>query len=317
MNSTKSDSARPELPFIVAGSGKGARRNLPALARWNERSTNTALRLLFIDPVPGRAEIVRAEANELGVPADAHEGTIEGFLAGHGSDGQPIISAVDRPETIALLALESDVRSPLLGFLLAKLPDGQLWGLRFFIRANDLEARRQLVKFCTLLGQFTARRGSAAVVGADATAEHRLSEPLYRRWYGDFCEENITKLVAHTEPSGYAFEITDDGKTTFALFLREGETWADPAVLAAEVVDDPPEPILRGESFVVGELTPAGIRFHKVRRRKRDDRFALVGLGALDEDSIETERRTREAATALERAERQTISRGNAVVTTD
>lgn len=311
--------ARRELAVVNAGANRGALGNLDAFASWNRDSSRLALVPHYIDPVPGRAALMKAEAAKRGVAAEAVEGTIEGAIAAGDVAKQPILLNLDSPRAIAETVLASEhLDSPLLGYLLVKLPSGELWGVRFYLRPGDTEGRRLAVKFFHRLGELTARRGSSAIVGAQGNVAHRAAEARYRAWFAAHTQEQLGKLLAGTEPSGHSIEVTDDGgTTTYALLIEEGAAWSDPRELAERVAADPPAPILRGESWVIAEVVPDGLRFHKVRRRKTDDKVALHGLGVIDNVGVDAERQAREAAEALRRAASQTVSRRQPVLTTD
>lgn len=315
---TQKKSPRRTVEVLVAGSNRGARENLPAFMEFNQASTSVALVPRFIDPVLGRAELMRATAIQAGVPAEAVEGTIERVVEGGTAPGTPIVLQLDRPEAIArtILAAEN-LSSPILGFILVRLPSNELWAVRLFLRAGDAEGRRLGVQFFARLGELTARRGSAAIIGEGGDPAHRAIEARLRRWFAKFTRENIGKLIAGIEPTCNSFEVTDDGTTTYALIINTRDSWSQPLELAESIAKDPPVPILRGESWVIGEVTPEGIRYLKVKRRLTDDKVALHGLGVLDNQSVDREHAVREAAAAAARGERQTISRRSPVLTTD
>lgn len=315
---TTTKKPRRTVEVLNAGAHRGARENLDAFARWNRESTSVTLVPRYIDPVLGRAELMKAEAIRHGVPAEAEEGTIEATILEEDAKGKPIVLNLDRPEAIAKTILAAEhTNAPILGYLLLKLPSGQLWGIRFYLRPGDNAGRLVAVKFFHRLGELTARRGSAAVLGAEGDVAHRAAEARYRHWFADHLRDNIGKLLAGIAPTGHTFEITDDGATTYALIVRDSETWSEPRTLAESVAADPPVPIVRGESWVIGEVTPEGVRFHKVRRRQADDKVALQGLGVIDNHAVDAERAGREAAEALARAERETLSRRSPVLSTD
>lgn len=318
MRTTTKTKPRRTIEVINAGANRGALKNVDAFARWNAESTSVALVPHYIDPVPGRAALMKAEAQRHGVLAEGAEGTIEATIAAGDAKGKPILLNLDRPEAIArtILAAEN-TDSPILGFLLVKLPSGELWGVRFFIQAHDAPARRDGVIFFHRLATLTARRGSDAILGAGGSVPDRVNEPRYRDWFASHSAENLGKLVAGIEPTGNTFEITDDGVTTYSLLIHEAAAWSDPRLLAEEVSEQPPAAILRGESFCIAEITEDGIRFHKVRRRQVDDKVVLQGMSAIDTTSVDAERAAREAAEAMTRAERQTVSRRSPVLTTD
>lgn len=309
---------RRTVEVLNAGANRGARTNLGTFQHWNQESQAIVLAPRYVDPVLGRAEMMKSEAKMRGLDASAVEGTIEQVIAAEGAKNKPLLLNLDRADAIARAVLATDdISCPVLGYLLLKLPSGEMWGVRFFLAPGDLEARRLAVKLFHRLGEVAARRGSGAILGVNGTVADRAAEPLYRRWFAEHTRENLGKLFAGLEPAGNTFEVTDDGQTTYALIIEERDTWAAPDELAAAIARNPPIPILRGESWVIAEVTGAGVRFHKVRRRQTDDRVCLQGLSAMDEASVDRERAARESAAALVRAERQTLSRSRPVLSTD
>ena len=106
--------------------------------------------------------------------------------------------------------------------------------------------------------------------------------------------------------------------------MVQGTSWSDPGELAERVLASPASPIRRGVRFVVAEVVRGqGIRLHDVWYRT-DERVSVGGVEVVDratldravEDARAAEQR-RQAALALARAERETLSRRNPVWTTD
>lgn len=318
--------AKEPLVITNAGAHRGAWNNLPAFLNWNAQSSRYALVPRFVDPVPGRAQSLAAEARTRGLLAEAVEATIEEVVSESQGLQTPLLLNLDRPEAMATaLDLTADAPPPTLGYLLIKLPLGELWGLRFALRPNDIELRRDLGLFLKRLGALVAPQGSSAIVGEDADPAHLAAERQYRSWMARHAQENLLRLVARLPSASYPIELTDDGLTTMFAIVREGDTWADPRVLAADVVQRPPRPVVRGGDFCIVEITPAGIRFHKVRLRESDGRLAVGGHSDFDEAALataaaraEAERKAAEAARiALQRAERQAVTMTSPAWTTD
>ncbi len=80
-------------------------------------------------------------------------------------------------------------------------------------------------------------------------------------------EENLGRVVADCLLTvGHSKQLTD-GSTSRPMVVVEGNAWRDPAVLARELVAAPPVPLIRGEGFVIAEITPEGVRLPTVRLR--------------------------------------------------
>lgn len=316
------------LPFLNAGAHRGALLDLPFIQSWNNASSRYALAPRYADPYPERARAAVAAARQRGIAAEAIEATIEEVLAADEGSAEPIVLHLDRPDSMAIvLGQESTLERAVLGYVLLKLPLGELWGLRFSFSPGEEHERRHLIALLLQLNALTAPYGSSAVIGDDAEPAHLVLEEQYRAWMAAHLHRNLLSLVTKLPSKDYAVEVTDDGVSSMLLIIcsHDDATWRAPERLAADVLRHPPRPILRGENFAVAEVTTQGIRFHKARLRRQDGRLALSGQSAFDQASIataisraETERRAREAArTALVKAERRTLSMTSPAFVTD
>jgi hypothetical protein len=321
------ESDRTVVVVRNAGAGRGARLMQTAVADWNGRSERAEIQLQYADPVPDRARLLVGEARARGITARATESRIEDVLTVESeTETAPVLLNIDRPQAIAS-ALGAVIIRPraILGYLLMRMPAGELYGLRFVIQADDEETKRRGAQFFERLALVTARAGSSHVVGTEGRSEHLAVEPVYRDWFGRHMQENLGKITASLEPEASPFELTSDGRTTLPLLIEHGGgSWADPIELAQRVARSPSTPLVRGENFVVGEVGPDGIRLHQVRLRTTDGRLALQGTAVFDLAGVEREEerlvvlhRTRELTAALERATRETLSRTRPVFTTD
>lgn len=313
-----------------AGAGRGARLMQTAVADWNGVSSRAEIQLQYADPVPQRAMTLVHEARTRGITAQAIESKIEDVLMTEGdAETAPVLLNIDRPQAIGVALSAAATRPrPILGYLLMRMPAGELFGLRFVVQAGDATSKRQGAEFFGKLAQVTARAGSSYVVGAEGRSEHLAIEPVYRDWFGRHMQENVGKIVAGLEPDANPFELTPDGRTTLPLQIVSGSNiWRDPIELARSVAASPTTPLVRGEDFVVGEVGPDGIRLHQVRLRMTDGRLALRGTAVFDLASMEAaaiererlviEQRARELAEVIARASRETLLRTRPVFTTD
>lgn len=316
------------LPFVNAGAHRGALLDLPALQRWNETSSRYALVPRYADPHPGRSRAAVEAAGQHGITAEAIEATIEQVIEAEGASAEPIVLHLDRPESLAFVLRHEATKDRLiLGYLLLKLPDGELWGLRFALYPGDEHERRLLIMFLLQLSALTAPHGSGAIIGEEAEPAHLVLEEQYRAWMARHLEGNLLSLVTRLPSKGYQAEVTDDGVSSMLLiiFIHADPTWRVPEQLAQEVLRDPPRPLLRGADICIAEVTPQGIRLHKARLRRSDGRLAVHGQSAFDQEAIaqaisraEAQRRVQEAARlAIAQAEKQTLSRTSPAWVTD
>ncbi len=318
--------AKSTVTVLNGGAHRGAERNLDALLDWNQLSSRHALVPRYVDPVPGRAAALADRARERGLAAESIEGRIEEEVRELPEGTEPLILNLDRADTIAevLRTTEGTARTT-LGYLLVKLPTTELWALRFAIAPRDTEARSMARRLFTAIANITAPRGSSFVVGERAESAHVAAEPRFRAWMAAHTKENLGRVVAGLPPDGWPLEATTDGSTSRPMVVVEGNAWRDPAVLARELVAAPPVPLIRGEDFVIAEITPEGVRLHTVRLRLTDGDIRVTGLLAVTRDVLPSpvpeSRSLSDAAsvraTAIERSERTTATRLNPLYTTD
>lgn len=324
-SSKKPQPKRAQVEVLTAGANRGARLMQPAFAEFNRASNRFTLAPIYADPVPARAASLVLEAERQGIPARGVEARVEEILPSREFKHLPLILSVDNPDAIAT-ALETAVLAerPVLIYFLIRLPNEELLGFRAVLQEGDEEHQKLAARFFRRLAKVTARSGAAAVLGAEGRPEHLALEMVYRRWFADHMNANLTKIVAKIRPESDPFEVTNDGQNTMALLIRESANgWADPSTLARDVVQEPTDPITRGRDFAVGEIGPDGIRFHVARMRALDGKPAIHSAAVVDPETYEAadmerrERAMRETQEALQRAERQTVSRTQPVFTTD
>jgi hypothetical protein len=316
---------RARKPVLTGGANRGALQMQRAFQEFNRASNRFTLSPIYADPVPERAALLVREAAKRGVPARAIEARVEEVLPSREFKHLPLILSVDNAEAIAS-ALESVVLAerPVLIYFLIRLPNEELLGFRAVLQHGDEEHLKVGVRFFRKLAHVTARSGAAAVLGAEGRPEHLALEMAYRRWFADHMNANLTKIVAKIRPDSDPFEITTDGQTTMSLLMRESPNgWADPSVLAREVIESPAAAIARGRDFGVAEIGPDGVRLHIARVRALDGKPAIQAAAVVDPSAYNAadverrERARRELQQSIERAERHTMSRTRPVFTTD
>jgi len=313
------------IEVITGGANRGARLMQPSIEQFNRASNRFTLAPIYTDPVPERANHLVRAAQSRGVPARALEARLEEVLPLPNMLQLPVIIHVDNAGAIAsaLDNINLSQRSVLIYFFV-RMPNEELLGIRAVLQNGDQQYQELGVRFFRSLADVTARSGASAVVGADGRPEHVMLESRYRAWFAEHMHSNVPKIIAHTRPENDPFEVTTNGQKTMTLMLKDAaHGWSDPSALAREIVDQPASPIARGRDFAVGEIGPDGIRLHIVRVRATDGKPAIRAAAVVDLDAYRTadlerrERARRELQEALERAERQTISRRRPVFTTD
>ncbi len=314
---------RSHIEVLAGGAGRGAGLMQPAIADFNRASARFALAPVYVDPVPERALALVREGTRRGVPARAVEARIEEVLSSEDHARSPLIVSVDNPHAVAS-ALESAEGRPILVYLLVRMPNRELMGIRVVIRSDDDQERALAARFFRALGSVTARSGASAVLGVDGRPEHIALEPAYRAWFAEHMQSNMTKLVANTAPENDPLEVTFDGRKTMSLMVKEsGATWSDPSELARAIVEHPLMPIMRGRDFAIGELGPDGVRVHVLRVRATDGKPAIRARAVVTPDAYraaeaeEREAIQRELAAAMDRAAEATLGLALAILTTD
>jgi len=283
---------RETIPILNGGCGRGAEKNLSAIAEFNRKSTRFRIQPTYADPAPGRVDVLLAEAKRQGVEAFGVESRVEEVALGREDDRAPLVLQIDRASDIArtLAAIEAANRAVFV-YLLVKRPNGILTGLRMYLRAGGKIEAAIAERFFRQLGEFTLPTGSAALLGDGADAEDLAREPLFRAWFAEHLTKNLPKAVTGLDPECAPFEVTTDGRTTKTLHLVGGDTFRDPVDLAESIIESPTSPIQKGRDFEIGEFTPVGVRFATVRLRKTDGKLAVQGAVVLDRASRDEARR--------------------------
>jgi hypothetical protein len=329
-------------PLVVydGGTNHGGRGLLPHVADFQRKSNVIDVKIIGVDPIPGRANQFVQDAAAHGLRAQAREAKIEDVIT-EGVGNALIILNMDAPRAhAAALASAADTDSPVLGALYATAPaDGQLYGIRYVCLGEEHEHKQELARLFASLAAFGAKGGRERVWGERGRPEHRPLERVYRDWTGTFVRENLAKIAVGLPSNNHHIELTRDGTHTLPVIIRESpQGWASPFTLAVEVLGNPPAPILRGDEFVIAELRPEGARFHFARLGKTDGRVRVNGYAGFDQETLdvaeraererqvqheaalqlaERERQTREVAEAVRRAEQKTISRRRPLFFTD
>jgi hypothetical protein len=327
-NAVNEQSVFPErrrIEIITAGANRGARLMQPSIEGFNRASERFTIAPVYVDPVPQRANQLVVAARERGIAAKSVEGRLDEVLAMPVMINMPIIISVDNAAAIASALDVINLRErPVLIYFLVRMPNEQLLGVRAVLQDGDEAVQRLGAEFFKNLAFVTARSGAAAVLGDGGRPEHIMLEAVYRAWFANHMHSNVTKIIAHTRPENDPLEVTLDGQTTMMLMLKDSTTgWSDPSALARHVVEQPSSPITRGRDFAVAEIGRDSIRFHIVRLRATDGKPAIGAAAVVDLDAYRAadverrERARRELLAAVERAERETISRRRPVFTTD
>ncbi|MFO0617260.1 MAG: hypothetical protein U0414_31980 [Polyangiaceae bacterium] len=330
------------LQIDIGGANRGARGTLHAIIDFNRVSQRLIIHPRFIDPVPGRAEELKEEAERLGLKADAIEGRIEDVVRREKSEA-PIILHIDRAKAIATVLRETEGVGRLLGwYLIMRLGPHRVLALRSLLTAEDDAALRNSILLAETVAKVSERGGSDAVFGAAAGGGGVTNEPLFRAWFADHWQDNCAKIAAGIEPNAFPLEVTQTGRETLPLHVVETKDWLDTDELGNRVLDCASFPVKRGSEFVIAEVAtrvPA-IRFHFARRRT-DDRVTVDGHHSLDDATareirasdaaaitvaapttnaqpvLRSAEESRAALAFLARAVRDTVSVRNPIATTD
>lgn len=303
INTSTKKPRRTPFQILAAGANRGARQNLRALERFNEKSQGTEIDIEYVDPEVGRALETASLATERGIASRATEARIESVIAVR---PKPLMVHLDRPSALAE-TFEAVDRTPVpvLAYWLTRLPSDRLLGVRIALRAEDSKARSEVRRFAETLKAVTARAGSDYVIGAEAPVGHGLAEPLYREWFALHAEENLAKFVAGTEPNASPVEVTMDGTTTVPMLFVFRESFGDPLTVSREAILSPGVPLPRGSDFLVAEVLPDKVRFHEARRRVMDGALVVRGTDLLDRQVLT--HRAPESALARSLADRSLV----------
>lgn len=146
MTPTTLERKRATVEVINGGANRGARQNLQYMRRFNDSSELYQLVPTYVDPIPGRAQTLVAEAGSRGLQANWREGTIESFLGQLPADGQgPLVLNIDRPAMVAR-SIQSSIpkRMPVESALFYACGYGSLAAARFLLdRGLDPAARNE------------------------------------------------------------------------------------------------------------------------------------------------------------------------------
>src|SRR5205823_2356595 len=143
---------------IAGCMNRGARLMQPAIGAFNRASTRFALTPVYVDPVPERAAQLAREGVLRGIASQSIEARIEEVLPARRNDKFPLIVSVDNPQAVAsALESASDVGRPVLIYLLVRMPNQELLGIRAVLQEGDVESRRLGARFFRKLGEVTAR----------------------------------------------------------------------------------------------------------------------------------------------------------------
>jgi hypothetical protein len=315
----------PTTNIIILGAHQGARENITHLARIENESTHLTPHVTYVDLYPGRAAQTAERARRMGLQADAVEARAEDYLDTGFPEHTPFFVHLDDPTAVARILRRAVGKPyPVAGDMLLRTPDDQLIGLGFTITEDDDDAKRRVASVFDAISRVTPRRGAAWVVGEHARPEHRAAEETYRIGIGEHARRDLARLIVGLPPESYELELTTNGRNRLPVFVEENaQGWQDPFTLANAFAANPPTAVLRGEEFAIAEIGPDGLRLHLARIRRTDGAVALQGFVGYDPatlagiDRAERERRERQVAQAIERAQRQTITRRAPMFTTD
>jgi len=304
---------------VVGGARRGAELMQPAIQMFNEDSQRFAIAPLYVDPYPRRAMELAVRARENGIPALAAEARVEEMLQKAGENElAPLVLHVDRPLVVAT-ALRAATNRSVLGYMLLRMPTGELYGMRMVLCSYETELKHLGAQFFEGLGEVTARSGTSFIVGEQGRPEHLVVEPVYREWFASHMKINLAKLVAGLEPESNPFEVTPDGRRVLPLHIWDSRSgWEAPLALTARITSKPVFPVIRGGEFAVGEIGPDGVRIHRLRFRQTDGKLTLYGMILVDVANVKAAEEQERTRRELERVlRRNTISRMQPVFTTD
>lgn len=298
--------AKKTQTLAIIGAGRGADKMQPEVAEYNRQSQHFDLRQILVDSAPGKAMVLAAKGDKLGVESLALEATGESFLEAH--EASPTVVSIDDAHGIARI-LRMDVDRVIFIYSIVQLPFQGITGWMFVFTPQDRHLKGRFADFFAKLAQVLSPSGANKVFGAEGPAMNRLIEDLYRKRFAEHFSKNLRKVVAQLEPESPSAEMTLDGvRVSRVLVLDQTPQWRS----FEEVIQDlrallrePAEP---GTDFMVFETADDQIRIHKVRYRVTDRQFSVDGVTSIDSQSYA------EWEEALRRRE---ISRTNAAIMTD
>ena len=324
MTTTTVLESAPALRLDVAGSGRGATALVPHLLSYG-REKEASVLARFVDPTPGKAVGLSRRAADAGMEARCYEGKIEEVIDTEPATTSPLILTIDDPAAIASAICSAIPSSrPILGYLLLRLPKGELFALALCCEATDQEKKHSAAEFFEHLARFTARSSSVEILGVGAKPGHVAIEPVYRAWIAGHMKANIPLLLSGRAPLAAPFTLTASGGKSLSLHVvRNPSGFGDPERVARRIVEDPASPMQPGEDFMMADCAPEGIRFYRCRIKMTDGRLWIrgttftdpEGLARLDDRARELQ--VRRQALTLERAAEAEARRTRALLVTD
>lgn len=305
---------RPQCDVEILGANRGGSASQKHVVRTAQQSTAYKFRIGYTDAVAGRADALAARLVTQGVPAFGREADIRDLPAG--ALAKIIISHVDDPRLLAEILMKN-LGADILGFVFIRTADDRLALVCITAEAGETEERMGSALLLMALDRHSAAGGSEFIWGDQSTAAIRGMEDLFRTLVGYSIADKIDRLLSKrsTEPGTH---ICLDGREALrTVVLDHRDTgWANPAVIAHQLLDNPKHPIARGKSMVAAEVGPdAEIRLHVLRRRITDESVTVGGVAVIDPRTVSMrtpeswERAQRERQTALAVADATTITR--------
>jgi hypothetical protein len=256
--------------IIQAGARRGAEALLPHLAHW-EKGGRRSFGLAYVDPVPGRAESMAERARAQGLDAGAEEAAIEDFLpqSTASSSHSTLILSLDHPRALSR-AFAVSAGLPTLAYQLWQFPTGHLAGFQAVVAPEQDAERQRLAALFVRLDELASRQGSETILGLQA-GTNRVVEPLYREGFGRHLTRNLPKLAAGLAPEDPAVGLVLDGRTPEpAVIVESPRGWKTEAALLEETSAMITDPLTPGDSRLLLELGPDGLRAHRLRLRRVD-----------------------------------------------
>ena len=321
-------SSKKQFPIVLAGAGRGGQANLSAFKQFNNEAIKAELLLGIIDPVSGRAETLATKAMTEGIKAIGGEEHIEDIVF-EGGICPPIVTAIDTASDNAQTIRNAEESlQTVIGQLLVKTNEDDLFALRFHLRHKDKIARLQTLALLDAMSRISERKGGESVWGEEGRTEHRLLEPVFRENYAQSLARDLRKTLFHLEPECSPLEISFDGKTVYPLIVETNPRHLPPE----ELLDDLPShlylPFGRGDSLVVAEIVGNDIGLQKVSRRRSDGCLVLSDIADTTSiaqadgmqsmiDRYREEQVNEEKARLQARLNRSSLSLSKPITTTD
>ncbi len=315
---------RVPLTLHVGGAGRALDATLSRHARWNESSKRFTLTLDVSDPSPGKAFELAARAALLGLMVRPHERTIQEAIRANPFGTAPFLLHIDDAASMTESAdLIASTQHPIAGTAVLKSPSDRVFAFFFVVRPGDTEALARVRALLSVLARFQAPGGSGAVLGDSARVEHRVVEGSLRRWMAERVQANLPRVAAGLPLEEPTISLTEDGTSSVPLFVHEAKEFSKPRALAEVIAARGEWRVRLGAPVAIAEVTSDGLRFHRIRRRVLDRGLTVEStatiLSEMEERRIAAERAAAAAAlaTALTRAERDTVNREAPILVTD